>query len=52
LKDRKGRTLQLDDIKYYCRVVTALAKTIEVQREIDGLYGHAEEEMAQAEGRV
>lgn len=42
LKDRKGRTLLLDDIKHYCRVVTALAKTIEVQREIDGLYGDVE----------
>ncbi len=38
LKDRKGRKLTLDDIKHYCRVVTALAKTIDVQWEIDGLY--------------
>ena len=38
LKDRKGRTLNLDDITHYCRVVTALAKTIEIQREIDTLY--------------
>ncbi len=44
LKDRKGRVLQLDDIKHYCRVVTALSKTIEVQREIDGLYGEVEKE--------
>jgi hypothetical protein len=42
LKDRKGRVLQLDDIKHYCRVVTALSRTIEVQREIDGLYGEVE----------
>lgn len=42
LKDRKGRVLQLDDIKHYCRVVTALFRTIEVQREIDGLYGEVE----------
>lgn len=44
LKDRKGRTLQLDDIRHYCRVITALAKTIEVQREIDGVYEEVEKE--------
>ena len=38
LKDRKKRVLNLDDIKHYCRVVTALAKTIEIQGEIDELY--------------
>lgn len=42
LKDRKGRVLQLDDIKHYCRVVTAISRTIEVQLEIDGLYGEVE----------
>ena len=42
LKDRKGRTLQLDDIKHYCRVVTSLAKTIAVQREIDESYAEVE----------
>ena len=44
LKDRKGRALQLEDIKHYCRVVTALSLTIETQREIDGLYGEVEKE--------
>jgi predicted helicase len=44
LKDRKGRVLQLDDIKHYCRVVTAISRTIEVQREIDGLYEEVEKE--------
>jgi hypothetical protein len=38
LKDRRGRKLVLDDIRHYCRVVTALARTIEIQREIDMLY--------------
>ncbi|MCX6640939.1 MAG: N-6 DNA methylase [bacterium] len=38
LKDRKGRTLTMDEIMTYCRIVTALAKTIEVQKEIDRLY--------------
>ena len=35
LKDRKGRTLTLDEIKTYCKIVTALSKTIEIQNEID-----------------
>jgi predicted helicase len=38
LKDRKGRTLSLDDIKHYCKIVTVLRKTIEIQREIDDVY--------------
>lgn len=43
LKDRKERVLSLDEIKTYCRVVTALSKTIEVQAEIDKLYPKVEE---------
>jgi len=35
LKDRKGRTLSLDEIKTYCKIVSALSKTIEIQAEID-----------------
>lgn len=38
LKDRKGRTLSLDEIKRYCQIVTALKLTIDVQQEIDELY--------------
>ena len=38
LKDRKGRTLSLEEIKTYCKIVTALAKTIEIQSKIDELY--------------
>lgn len=36
LKDRKGKSLE--DPIHYCRMVTALALTIEMQREIDALY--------------
>ncbi|MCK4599894.1 N-6 DNA methylase [Candidatus Bipolaricaulota bacterium] len=43
LKDRKGRTLSLDEIKTYCRIVTALEKTIEAQAKIDKLYPKVEE---------
>lgn len=40
LKDRKGRTLTPDEIKQYCRLVTALQKTIAIQRKIDQIYDH------------
>jgi hypothetical protein len=38
LKDRRQRKLDINDIRTYCRIVTALKKTIEIQREIDELY--------------
>jgi len=44
LKDRKGRSLSLDDMKHYCRVVTALSKTIEIQKTIDEIYPEVEKE--------
>jgi predicted helicase len=42
LKDRKKRVLSLEDIKHYCKVVTALEKTIEVQEAIDAVYPEVE----------
>jgi predicted helicase len=42
LKDRKGRILSLDEIRHYCKVVTAIEKTIEIQKEIDNLYHEIE----------
>jgi predicted helicase len=38
LKDRKDRKLSLDDIRTYCRITTALSKTIESQKAINALY--------------
>ena len=38
LKDRRERRLELDDIRTYCRIVTALGLTIVIQAEIDTLY--------------
>jgi len=35
LKVRKERTLTLDEIKTYCKIVTSLSKTIDLQKEID-----------------
>lgn len=45
LKDRKDRALSLEDIKHYCRMVTALQKTIEIQKEIDNLYDEIEKDI-------
>ncbi|MEW6615247.1 MAG: type ISP restriction/modification enzyme [Thermodesulfobacteriota bacterium] len=44
LKDRKGRALSLDDIKTYCKIVTALKKTKEIQKAIDDIYPEVEKE--------
>ena len=38
LKDRKGRDLSFEEIQTYSKIVTALAKTIELQKEIDKNY--------------
>ncbi|MCG2722027.1 MAG: hypothetical protein L6290_08445 [Thermodesulfovibrionales bacterium] len=42
LKDRKDRVLSLDEIRTYCRIVTAIQKTIEIQKNIDSLYAGIE----------
>ena len=42
LKDRKERVLSLDEIQTYCRIVTAIHKTIEIQKSIDGVYNDIE----------
>jgi predicted helicase len=40
LKDRKGR--EMDDPAHYCKMATAINKTIEVQKEIDMLFANIE----------
>ena len=45
LKDRKGKTLSLEDIKHYCKVVTVLQRTIEIQHLIDKIYPEVEKEV-------
>lgn len=47
LKYRKKRKLSLRDIKHYCRVVTALKNTIEIQEEIDKLYPDVEKDITE-----
>lgn len=43
LKDRKGR--QMEDAGHYCRMATAIARTIEVQEKIDVLFEKVEKEV-------
>ena len=38
LKDRKERQLTLDEIRTYCRIITALGHTMEIQRKLDEFY--------------
>jgi hypothetical protein len=38
LKDRKGRTLNFDEIQHYQKIVNALHLTGDIQREIDEVY--------------
>lgn len=45
LKDRKGRQLSVEEIKHYCKVVTALQKTLEIQAKIDSIYPDIEKEI-------
>ncbi len=42
LKDRKDRRLDLDDIRTYCRMVTALGRTLTIQKQMDSLYPDTE----------
>ena len=43
LKDRQERQLSLDEIRTYCRIVSALGRTLALQAEIDALYGAVED---------
>lgn len=45
IKDRKGRKLGHKDIQTYCRIVTALKITIEIQEKLDALYPQIEEKL-------
>ena len=42
LKDRRERRLTLEEVKTYCRIVTALQRTIALQEEIEALYPEVE----------
>ena len=37
LKDRKGRTLNFEDLQHYQKIIVALAETERIMEEIDGI---------------
>ncbi|MFQ5640460.1 MAG: type ISP restriction/modification enzyme [bacterium] len=43
LKDRKGRIM--DDSQRYCKIITALSKTIKIQKKLDEIYPKVEHEL-------
>lgn len=45
LKDRANRTLTSDEIRIYCQVVTALARTVEIQMQLDEIYPGVEQDL-------
>ena len=45
LKDRKDRRLDLDGIRTYCRLVTAIGLTLTLQKRMDGLYLEVEKNL-------
>jgi predicted helicase len=47
LKDRKGGILSLTETEQYCKIVTVISKTLEIQQAIDNLYQSIEESLIQ-----
>ena len=43
LKDRKGRLM--DNPEYYCKIVTIISRTIELQKQIDDIYNEVEKKV-------
>ncbi len=50
LKDRKERRLDLNDIRTYCRMVTAIGITLEIQEQLDTVYAEVEESFVSVGG--
>jgi len=44
-KDAEEKPLSLEDIKQYCKIITSLQKTIEIQKAIDDIYPEIEKEI-------
>ena len=45
MKDRRERCLDFEETRTYCRIVTALGLTIDLQQEIDTLYPAVEKDV-------
>jgi len=52
LKDRQERRLELDDIRTYCRIVTALGLTLDIQKQLDLLYPDVEKNVVAIPGHT
>jgi hypothetical protein len=52
LKDRKGRTLSSEEVMHYCRVITALSETIEIQKSLDKLFEAVEHSLLDVKART
>jgi predicted helicase len=52
LKDRKDKSLCLDEAIHYCKIVTSLQKTIEIQKLIDSIYPEVEKEIINFEDEI
>jgi len=50
LKDRTGRVLTLSEIEQYCKIITALSETIELQKKIDEVYESVEKSITEKTG--
>lgn len=50
LKDRKGR--QMDDPGHYCKMATAIAATIDLQKEVDKLFEKAESKVIEINNKI
>ena len=51
LKDRKERRLDLDEIRTYCRMVTAIGLTLAIQQELDTVYADVENNLIPVEAK-
>lgn len=45
LKERSGKHLDENDIRHVCKVITAISKTLEIQKEVDKLYPEVEKNL-------
>jgi len=45
LKDRKGKSLDLKGIKYYCKMAPVLKQTMTLQKKIDAIYNDIEQDL-------
>jgi len=49
LKERKGKKLTSDEIEHYCKLVTAIYLTIQLQKQIDEIYPEVEKSLIRFE---